>query len=41
MLSCGKSVIRVAPPLAITKSEMDEGLKIFEEALTAAEKEVK
>ncbi|MCA2002926.1 MAG: acetyl ornithine aminotransferase family protein [Chloroflexi bacterium] len=41
MLSCGKSVIRIAPPLCITKSEMDEGLKIFEEALSAAEKEEK
>jgi 4-aminobutyrate aminotransferase len=41
MLSCGKSVIRIAPPLCITKSEMDEGLKIFEESLTVAEKEVK
>jgi 4-aminobutyrate aminotransferase len=37
-LSCGQSVIRIAPPLAITKSEMDEGLAIFEDALTAAEK---
>ena len=41
MLSCGKSVIRIAPPLSMSKSEMDEGLKLFEEALTAAEKEVK
>jgi 4-aminobutyrate aminotransferase len=41
MLSCGKSVIRIAPPLCITKSEMDEGLKIFEEALSAAEQEEK
>jgi len=41
MLSCGKSVIRIAPPLSISKSEMDEGLRIFEDALTAAEKEVK
>ncbi len=41
MLSCGRSVIRVAPPLCISKSEMDEGLKIFEDALTEAEKEVK
>ncbi len=40
MLSCGKSVIRIAPPLSMSKSEMDEGLRIFEEALTAAEKEV-
>ena len=41
MLSCGKSVIRIAPPLSISKSEMDEGLRIFEDALTAAEKEMK
>jgi len=41
MLSCGKSVIRIAPPLSMSKSEMDEGLTIFEEALTAAEGEVK
>ena len=41
MLSCGKSVIRIAPPLCITKSEMDEGLKMFEESLTVAEKEAK
>ncbi len=41
MLSCGKSVIRIAPPLSMSKSEMEEGLTIFEEALTAAEKEVK
>jgi len=38
-LSCGKSVIRVAPALSITKSEVDEGLSIFEEAVTLAEKE--
>jgi 4-aminobutyrate aminotransferase len=41
MLSCGKSVIRIAPPLSMNKSEMDEGLGIFEEALIAAEKEGK
>jgi 4-aminobutyrate aminotransferase len=40
MLSCGKSVIRIAPPLSMTRSEMDEGLTLFEEALTAAEKEL-
>lgn len=39
-LSCGKSVIRIAPPLAITKDEMDEGLRMFEKALTQAEKEL-
>ena len=41
MLSCGQSVIRIAPPLSISKSEVDEGLRMFEEALTQAEKETK
>jgi 4-aminobutyrate aminotransferase len=41
LLSCGKSAIRIAPPLSITNVEIDEGLKIFEEALSLAEKEVK
>ncbi|MBI5295846.1 MAG: acetyl ornithine aminotransferase family protein [Chloroflexi bacterium] len=41
MLSCGKSVIRIAPPLSISRSEVDEGLAIFEEAVTLAEKEAK
>ena len=40
MLSCGKSVIRIAPPLSMSKSEIDEGLILFEDALTAAEKEM-
>lgn len=40
MLSCGKSVIRIAPPLSMSKSEMDEGLRLFEETLTIAEKEI-
>ena len=40
MLSCSKSVIRVAPPLSISKSEVDEGLHILEEAITLAEKEM-
>ncbi len=39
LLSCGKSVIRIAPPLCITRPEIDEGLKIFEEAIDLAEKE--
>jgi 4-aminobutyrate aminotransferase len=41
LLGCGKSVIRFSPPLSISKAEMDEGLKIFEEAVTLAEKEMK
>jgi 4-aminobutyrate aminotransferase len=40
MLGCGKSVIRIAPPLCITKKEADEGLTIFEEAVTLAEKKL-
>ncbi len=39
LLGCGKSVIRVAPALSINKSEIDEGLSIFEEAVTLAEQE--
>jgi 4-aminobutyrate aminotransferase len=41
LLSCGKSVIRIAPPLSVSTAEIDEGLKIFEEALALAEKETK
>jgi len=39
MLSCAKSVIRIAPPLSISKAEVDEGLQIFAEAITVAEQE--
>jgi len=39
LLGCGKSVIRLAPPLCITKKEVDEGLEIFEYAITMAEQE--
>jgi 4-aminobutyrate aminotransferase len=38
LLGCGKSVIRIAPPLCTTKAEVDEALAIFEEAFTLAEK---
>ncbi|HET6846764.1 MAG TPA: acetyl ornithine aminotransferase family protein, partial [Anaerolineales bacterium] len=38
-LSCGKSVMRIAPALSIKTSEIDEGLNIFEEAISLAEKE--
>jgi len=36
-LGCGSSTIRVSPPLCITKSEIDEGLAILEEAISFAE----
>jgi 4-aminobutyrate aminotransferase len=38
-LGCGKSVIRVSPALSISASQMEEGLEIFEQAITAAERE--
>ena len=41
LLGCGKSVIRLAPPLSVSKPEIDEGLTILEEAITLAEKEAK
>jgi len=39
-LGCGRSVIRISPPLCITEAEAEEGLKIFEDAIDVAEKEV-
>jgi 4-aminobutyrate aminotransferase len=41
LLSCGRSIMRIAPPLSISIAEVDEGLAIFEEAVTLAEKEGK
>lgn len=40
LLGCGSSVIRVAPPLNISTSEIDEGLQILEESITLAEGEM-
>lgn len=37
LLGCGKSTIRLAPPLSITKSEIDQGLLLFEDAISQAE----
>ena len=37
LLGCGKSTIRIAPPLNVSRSEIDEGLKIFDEAISLAE----
>ena len=39
-LGCGKNTIRISPALLITKSEIDEGLEIFEEAINVAEEEM-
>jgi 4-aminobutyrate aminotransferase len=38
LLGCGTSTIRISPPLSTSKSEVDDALKIFEEAITLAEK---
>jgi len=34
LLGCGKSTIRVAPPLVLTAYDVDKGLEIFDECLT-------
>jgi 4-aminobutyrate aminotransferase len=39
LLGCGKSVIRIAPPLSVSKNEVDEALAVIEEAIALAEKE--
>jgi len=36
LLGCGKSTIRIAPPLSINRSAIDQGLMIFEEAISQA-----
>jgi 4-aminobutyrate aminotransferase len=37
-LGCGKNTIRISPPLCITKTQIDEGLEIFEKAIAQAER---
>jgi 4-aminobutyrate aminotransferase len=39
LLGCGKSTIRFSPPLCISREEVNEGVEIFEEAVSLAEKE--
>lgn len=39
ILGCGSSTVRFMPPLNVSKEHLDEGLEIFDEALTLAEKE--
>jgi 4-aminobutyrate aminotransferase len=39
-LGCGRSTIRISPALCITKEEAEEGLQIFEEAISIAEEMV-
>lgn len=40
-LGCGRSTLRIAPPLMIPKPLVEEGLEIFESAVTAVEKKYK
>lgn len=39
-LGCGRSTVRISPPLNITREEMDEGLLILEQAIAIAEQEM-
>lgn len=38
-LGCGESTIRIAPPLNISENEIEQGLMLFEEAISLAERE--
>ncbi|MEK9162919.1 MAG: acetyl ornithine aminotransferase family protein [Chloroflexota bacterium] len=38
LLGCGRNTVRITPPLNVSKAEIDEGLEIFEEAVTEAER---
>ncbi len=40
LIGCGTSSIRFIPPLTVSRAEIDEGLAIFEYALTLAEAEL-
>ena len=40
LLPCGRNCMRLTPPLNISRELVDEGLRLFEEALTEAEKSV-
>ncbi|TAH52442.1 MAG: acetyl ornithine aminotransferase family protein [Chloroflexota bacterium] len=41
LLGCGRSTIRIAPPLMIQKPLVEEALELFEDAVTSAEKKHK
>lgn len=40
LLGCGKSTIRIAPPLMISRSQVDEAMEILDYAIAASEKEL-
>jgi 4-aminobutyrate aminotransferase len=37
LLGCGKSTIRIAPPLSVSRSEVDEAMMVFEDAISVSE----
>jgi 4-aminobutyrate aminotransferase len=39
LLGCGKSTVRISPPLCVTRDEIDEAMEIFDEAITVSESE--
>lgn len=39
LLGCGKSTVRVAPPLMVSKKEIDQAMEIIDLSVTEAEKE--
>jgi 4-aminobutyrate aminotransferase len=39
LLGCGSSTVRIAPPLSVSREQVDEGLMILEASLTEAETE--
>jgi len=39
LLGCGKSTIRIAPPLMIGSAMLDEGLQILDSSIAEAEAE--
>jgi 4-aminobutyrate aminotransferase len=40
LLGCGKSTIRIAPPLCVTREEINEGYYILDEAIKTSESEL-
>ena len=38
LLGCGRNTVRITPPLCVARGEVEEGLEIFEQAVTEAEK---
>jgi len=39
LLGCGKSTIRITPPLSVSRAEVDEAMLIFEDAISVSEVE--